>query len=310
MVRDTSPRPERVDGNRRTPDFPQGARRRRPGRGGGGLLAGADRDHHPAGRPAGRRGPGRGDLVCQRVRRMPERMRHPGAHPRGPGNQDRGQSGPPGQPGSALRPRPGRAAGSVQPGSLPRPAAATNDQCRGRTVGLRSRGLGGGGTRSRGAHPHAGGERQRGPHRGRHTAVVGDAGRAGRPLDRRRRRGAPTSLRSVRLRTDAGRAPAGLRPVLRSVSRLRPCGSHPVVRRRLHGDLALDREPVACLRRGPPPGQRTDGARSPLRAPALADRVERGRVDPHRAGLGRRRGRCDGAHHRGGGAGPGGRNHR
>ena len=141
-------------------------------------------------------------------------MRHPGADARGEGDQDRGQSGPPGQPGITVRSGPGGAAGTVQPGPPPRSAAPTNDQCRGRAVGLRAGGLGRSRARACRAHPHPGGEWQRRPHRGGHAAAVGDPGRAGRALGRRRRRSPPPPLRSVRLRAAAGRAPAGLRPRL------------------------------------------------------------------------------------------------
>ena len=249
-------------------------------------------------------------MVRERLRRVPERLRHASADARGPGDQDRGQPGAPGQPGSPLHPGTGGPAGVVQPGPLPRPAAAPHDQCGRRAIGIRAGELGSGRERARRARPRPGGGRQRGSHRGRHPAPVGDAGRPGRPLGRRRGRSAPTAVRGIRLRAAAGRPRDRLRTRRRPLSRFRSGGPDRVVRRRLPGDLAVDRQPRPSLRGCPTSRQRAHGARRSFRVPPLADRVERGRVDPHRAGRRGSGGGGDGENHRGGGAGPGGRHHR
>ena len=204
----------------------------------------------------------------------------------------------------------GGPAGSVQPGPLPRSAAAPHDQRRRRTVGLRAGELGRGRGRPRRARPRPGRGGQRRPHCRGHPAAVGDAGHPGRPLGRRRRWSAQTAIRGVRLRAAAGGARDRLRPRLRPAPRLRPGGPDPVVRRRLSGDLAVDRQSFPRLRGCPPPRQRAHRARRSLRAPPLADRVERGRVGAYRAGDRRGGGRGDGADHRGGRAGAGDRDHR
>ena len=79
---------------------------------------------HPA--PAHR--PRRGDLVRDRVPRVPGRLRGAGQEPRGPGRQARGQPRPPGEPGRALRPRPGLLlAPTTRTGSRARACATADD---------------------------------------------------------------------------------------------------------------------------------------------------------------------------------------
>ena len=68
--------------------------------------------------------PGVADLVREHLHRVRQRVRRARADPRGPRGEAGGQPRPSGQPGQALLPRPGGAAGAVQPGADPGPDGA------------------------------------------------------------------------------------------------------------------------------------------------------------------------------------------
>ena len=248
----------------RPPDVPQGAGERRSRGRGRRLLAGAARADHPVRGAPRRRRPRRRHLVRQRLRGVPGRLRRPRSHAGGSGGQGRGQSRAPRQPGRALRPRPGLAAGALQPRSHHRSPPPSRHRRRGGAERARAGGLGRGaaGTRRPAAGPLRG--RPGRPRRADHPAVDRHARRAGLEVVGRPRR-AVGPLRAVRLRGDPRRQRAGLRAPGGAPLRLRPGRDGGLVRGRLPGDVRLARR-VRPRPRGGSAGSGTAAPRGSCRS--------------------------------------------